>query len=98
MTWVWFIAGTWLVAGIAVAVLIGRSIHLASIKAEHSEPDDYPVSAVVPLPPAPPTIEGRGPAARRQNSSPTAAPRSPLISGCVSPAARIPSEHEHGVL
>ncbi len=98
MNWVWVIGGTWLTVGLALAVLIGRSIHLASVRAEHPDPEDVSPSAVVPLPASAPAIERRSPSIRRQNTSASAVAHSPLVGGCVSPTQRVPSEREHGVL
>lgn len=98
MDWMWFIGGTWLVVGIALAVIIGRSIHLANTKAGHSEPAERPAGTVVARPTTATVVERRRHGIRRPASSPAAAARSPLMGGCVSPAARIPSEKEHGVL
>jgi hypothetical protein len=39
MNWVWLMGGTWLAAGIVIAFLIGRSIHLADLEAEDASRD-----------------------------------------------------------
>jgi hypothetical protein len=96
MNWVWFIGGTWIVVGLGLATLIGRSIHVATLRAEGRNTDD--VVPVVPPQAAAPAAERHPAAIRRQAAGPTGAGHSPLIAGCVSAAERAPAEHEHRVL
>jgi hypothetical protein len=98
MNWLWFI-GAWVAIGAGLGLLIGRSIHLANVKAGGGGPEDPGPGAVVPPPPPAPAIERHiPPAAPVRRQTPTSSARSPFIGGCVSPSERAPSEHEHGVI
>lgn len=93
MNWVWFIGGTWVVAGVAVATVIGRLIHLATLTAEDGHQGDV-AKVGAPYPAAGAAIELHSASIRRTNPSPTASGRSPPIAGCLSSADRAPAEHE----
>jgi hypothetical protein len=101
MNWVLFVGGTWAAVACAVALVIGRSIHLANQDAAETGRDDAVESAVAPPPAAAPGIRQHSPSLapiRRHTPSPSPSARSPFIGGCVSPSERAPSEHEHGVI
>ena len=65
MYWVWWIGGTWIVVGIALALVIGRSIHLAGHEAGITGCEGVPLSPVVPPPAEAPTVERRTPRIRQ---------------------------------
>jgi hypothetical protein len=97
MNWVWFIGGTWIAVGIALALLIGRSIHLANLRAADTGPEDVPSSTVVPPPTAgAPAIARHTALIRRRHSPLNFSAHAPLIGGCVSPTKRASSAHQHG--
>jgi hypothetical protein len=97
MSWAWVIGGTWIAVGLAVATIIGRSIHVATVKGEEGSQEALVPTADI-LPPAGViAIEQRSASIRRQNASPTGSASSPLVAGCVPPAERAPSEREHRV-
>lgn len=96
MNWVWFIGGTWIVVGLALATIIGRSIRLATLKGEGRYREEPPNTVAPPAPEAH-AVRRSGAAVRRQKPSPVASAPSPFVAGCVSSAERAPADHEHRV-